>query len=220
MSASIQTAIYGGIAALADVLGQPVQQYRALSANNPTGLPCLLQVLNAYFNDKPDFSGTSVPLIGKAAWFVAIDGTQTAPGDYLLGMGSSPGDNGTWFISDQAPFMSIGVVKCNGTLSVYRPSGNPGFGAQPYGGDAVSAELPIMLNWPGSLLQGLKGEKGDTQLPGDIRMPWFNMQIPAFRGVEVKAGDILVDDLDRRFKVSSCELTTRGWRLTAQLAQT
>jgi hypothetical protein len=219
MSGSIQTAIYLGYAQLANVIGQPFQQFRPLSVNAPTGPACFVQTLNAVFDARSDFKFAGTPIIGKSAWYVAVDGTQTAAGDFLIGP-MNGGDINTWFISDQVPMQPIGAVKCNGVISIYRPAGNPGFGAQPYGGDAVSTLIPIMLNWPCSILQGTKGEKGDSQLPGDVRMPWFALQFPGYKNIQVAAGDVLVDDLGRRFKTSSAEVTHRGWRLTAILAET
>jgi hypothetical protein len=221
LEAVIQSQIYFGYKQAASVLGQPFQQYRATSAFNPVGPACFVQNLNAFFSADPDFKNNGAPKPGKTDWWALVDGSQTAVYDYLVGPFTEvPGDSNTWFITSQDPMKSIGVTRCNGAVSVLRPSGNPSFGAQPYGGDATSTEIPIMTNWPAAIVQGTKGEKGDSTLPGDVRMPWYSIQFPAFGTAVVEAADVINDDLGRRYKISSCELTNTGWRLTAILAET
>jgi hypothetical protein len=65
------------------------------------------------------------------------------------------------------------------------------------------------------MIEGTKGEKGDALLPGDIRLPWWKVIIPYVPGVLIKSMDILYDQFNQRFTVSSTELTELGWRLTA-----
>lgn len=221
IEAAIQAAIYTGYKQAANILGLPFAQYRAQTAFNPTGPACFVQNLNAWFSADADFKTNNVPKLGKSDWWCLVDGGQTAVGDYLIGAPTGvPGVSNTWFVSAQEPLKSIGVIRCNGSISVLRPAGNPGFGSQPYGGDATSTLIPIMTAWPASIIQGTKGEKGDSVLPGDVRMPWYNIQFPAYSNVQVEAADVINDDMGRRYKISSCELTVAGWRLTAILAET
>jgi hypothetical protein len=221
LQAVIQGQIYAGYRQAAAVLGTTFAQYRATSAFNPTGPACFVQNLNAFFSVDPEFKSNGVTADGKADWWCLIDGRQTAVYDYIVGPPSEvPGSSNTWFISSQEPMKSVGVTRCNNIISVLRPAGNPGFGAQPYGGDATSTLVPIMTNWPAAILQGTKGEKGDSVLPGDVRMPWYAIQLPAFATAVIEAADVINDDLGRRYKISSCELTSSGWRLTAILAET
>ena len=77
-----------------------------------------------------------------------------------------------------------------------------------------------MTQWPALIDIGTKGEKGDTNLPGDVRLGWYRVLLPNCPGSTIEAFDVINDNLDRRYKVSSVELTELGWRLTAMLAQT
>jgi hypothetical protein len=76
-------------------------------------------------------------------------------------------------------------VRCNRVASFARPNPNPPStpaystspdgsrvvpGAGFHGGDVPSQETPLATSWPISQLQGTKGEKGTTNLPGDVRM--------------------------------------------------
>jgi hypothetical protein len=44
--------------------------------------------------------------------------------------------------------------------------------------------------------------------------------LPEAPGVILRAGDLIADELGRRYIVSSAELTDLGWRITAQQGQT
>jgi hypothetical protein len=82
-------------------------------------------------------------------------------------------------------------------------------------------ETTLATAWPISQLQGTKGEKGVTNLPGDVRMPWIAILVPTIPGGVVLAeGDRMRDDLGRAWTLSSCELNPLGWRLTAMLEDT
>jgi len=78
----------------------------------------------------------------------------------------------------------------------------------------------LMTAWPASVLQGAKGEKDGAVLPGDVRLPWWAILLPAFPGVTLRSADIITDDIDRRFIISSAEKTDLGWRITAMQAET
>lgn len=220
MSGSIQAAIYNGYGVGAKALqGNSYGVYRASGAANPIAAPNLVATLPAVFDTTPDFKLLAAPLAGKNIWYVLVDGTQTKVGDYLVGTHSTFGNPDTWFISAMYPLQSIQAIQCNATLTVYHPEGAAGFGSQPYGGTPPPS-TPILTAWPGSVVQGTKGEKGDSQLPRDVRMPWFSIFLPAVSGVTIQAADVIADTQGRRFEVSSAELTPAGWRLTAILAQT
>lgn len=229
LAATIQSAIQFGMAQAANVLGSGYTQYRANGVNNPTGGGCYIGTLPAIFTADPKGQVIVPVALGKNAWWAILPTAQTQVGDYLVGTpgAQAPGDLDTWFITSQFPDQALaGCIKCTNVFSVLRPPGNANIGAQPYGGDIPGAETPILTGWPGGLLQGTKGEKGDSVLPGDVRMPWYYIFLPAYANpatnavVLIEAADVITDDFGRRYKVSSCELTTAGWRLTAILAQT
>ena len=211
--ATIQARIYKGYAIAALKIGVLHDQYRPTSALNPISLGNRLTSLPVSFNSE-DFSYMKPNKYGKPTWFAVVDGAQTKVGDYLKG------PTGTFFIAAQQPLLPILAVECNRTVSVYRPQQQTGIGAQGYGGDTDANETLLMQAWPASVLQGPKGEKSEAHLPGDTKNAWAAVLMPAFTGVVLRSDDILIDDLARRFVLSSVELTDLGYRMTAMQAQT
>ncbi len=209
-SATIQNRIYKGYGKAALRLGQVYSQYRPVGAGNP--LATVRSTFNASFNAE-DMTYSRPNKYGKPTWFGLFDGTQTKVSDYLVGPG------GTFFIAAQQLTLPILCVECNRTITVLRPQQQSGIGAQGYGGDTYANETVLMQSWPASVLQGSKGEKSETALPGDVRMAWAAILLP-YAGVTLRSDDIVTDDLARRFVISSAELTDLGWRITAMQAQT
>jgi hypothetical protein len=210
--AFLQSKIYYGYAKSAQYIGTPFNQFRPTSATNPVaGAP--IATLNASFNAQ-DMKYSKPNPYAKPLWFALVDGRLTAVGDYLIGA------SGTFFIAAMQPLLPILAVECNRTINVLRPQQLAGTGTVGYGGDTVANETVLMTGWPASVLQGTKGEKGDTDLPGDVRNPWWAVLFPYFPGVALRTGDIITDDLTRRYIISSAELTDLGWRLTSIQAQT
>ena len=211
-NATLQAKLYAGYAKAALRLGPLCTHFRPTSAANPTAPANQIASIYAAFATEPTFTFAKPGTYAKPVWYALVDGTQTQTADYL-----SDGTR-TFFVAAQEPLVPIVAVLCTNTISVARPSSDPGYGAQPYGGDVASQEVPLMTAWPGSILQGTKGEKSDTNLPGDTRMPWFSVLLPAWPGVMLADDDVLTDDAGRRMKISSAELTGLGWRITAALA--
>jgi len=52
-----------------------------------------------------------------------------------------------------------------------------------------------------------------------VRTPWWAILMPAWPGVILRTSDIILDELGRKYVVSSAELTDMGWRCTAMQAQ-
>jgi hypothetical protein len=176
---------------------------------------------------------------GKSTWYALMDGTSLQVGDYFIGQ--APGGSlllenggnlmlengsemllegnplGTFFIAAMQLLLPILVIQCNRTISISRPQAQSGMGAQSYSGMTSANEIPIVTGVPCSILQGTKGEKNETALPGDTRSPWWTILLPASVG-RIMLGDLLIDDLGQRYVVSSPELTALGWRLTAMMA--
>lgn len=148
---------------------------------------------------------------GKPTWYALVDGTNLEVGDYFVGPG------GTFFIAALQSLLPILVVECNRTVSIFRPQAQAGLGLGPYGGSTLVTETLLVAGRPCSILQGTKGEKSDGNLPGDVRNPWWAILMP-YAGVDLTFDDIIVDDLGRRYVISSPELSGSGWRLTAMSA--
>jgi len=212
--ATLQGKIYEGYAKAAIRLGLPFAQYRPSGANNPvTGAPLNASML-ASFNAE-DMKYGRPNKYGKATWYCLADGTQLAVFDYLVGA------SGTYFIAAMQPLLPILAVECNRTVSVTRPQLQTQVGGlTDYEGTTAVNETPLMAGWPASILQGSKGEKGEIVLPGDVRNAWWIVLFPSTPSVVLRSGDLIYDDNNRRYIISSAELTDLGWRLTALQGQT
>ena len=213
-AATLQSRIYSGYAKAASRIGFSADQYRPASASNPLDAGNKLRSMPASFNAE-DMGYGKPNKHGKATWYGLFDGSLTQPGDYLVSA-----QDGTFFIAAQQTALPVLLVACNRTINVLRPQQQTGLGAVGYGGDTDAGETALMTAWPASVLQGTKGEKGGIALPGDVRDPWWTILLPHFDGVTLRSGDIITDDLVRRYAISSAELTDLGWRLTAAQVQT
>ena len=206
----IQSVIYKGYAKASNIIGLPYNQYRPTTANNPLAAQNRIANIKVSLNAM-DMKYGKPNLYGKALWYGIFDGTATQPGDYLTN-----GSN-TYFIAGQQPLLPIVVVECNRTASIFRPQVQSGSGIQPYGGNTASTQTALMTGWPCSILQGTKGEKSETGLPGDTRSSWWSILLP-YAGVQIKPDDVITDDIGLRYVISSPELTDLGWRITAMMA--
>jgi hypothetical protein len=175
---------------------------------------------------------------GKSTWYALFDGKELQVGDYLIGLikgGNLELEGGgdillencrklllegkgiAFFIAAMQPLLPILVVECNRVVSIYSPQAQDGVGAQDYAGTTTQNQKLLVSNVPCSILQGTKGEKSETDLPGDTRSPWWTILMPASVG-RITQDTIIIDDLDQRYIVSSNENSEYGWRLTAMMA--
>jgi hypothetical protein len=212
--ATLQARIYAGYAKAALRIGLSFSQYRPTAAAAPITAPYLLRSLLASFNAM-DFKYGRPNLYGKATWYCIADGTLLQVGDYLTGNGS------TYFIAAMQPLLPILVVECNRTVTLYRPQQQTGVGAVGYGGNTAANETVLASGFPASVLQGTKGEHGDTRLPGDVRNPWWSALLPNIPGgITLRTNDVMTDETGQRYTLSSAEQTDLGWRLTVMQAET
>jgi hypothetical protein len=208
----IQSLIYSGYAKAALRTGLAYSLFRPSGAMNPLAGGNARGTILATLDADPTFRFGHPNLYGHPIWYVLADGTQLALGDYL----TRP-DGSAFFVAGMQPLLPIWAVECNRTISVLRPGSNSGIGAQPYGGDVVAAETPLMTGWPASVLTKSRGEQGDVRLPGDVKLPWNEVLLP-YGGVQIEFADVLTDENGVRYKVSSTERTDAGWRMLAAQA--
>lgn len=205
----LQAKIYAGYAKAAAKIGLSFSQYRPTAGTEATAAGNLVGTLLASFNAQ-DFAYQKPNKYGNAVWYCLADGTQLAPGDYLTGNGS------TYFIAAMQPLLPILAVECNRVLTLYRPQQQTGVGAVGYGGNTEENQTAIASGFPASVLQGSKGQRGEVNLPGDVRSPWWVMLLPNLPGnAYLRTNDIAIDDFGRRYTFSSVEQTDLGWRITA-----
>ncbi len=212
--ATLQARIYSGYAKAALRIGTTFSLYRPTTATNPIATPTLLGALLASFNAMDMKYGKPNPY-GKPMWYCLADGSQLQEGDYLVSADM------TYFIAAMQPLLPILAVDCNRVVTAFRPQQQTGVGAVGYGGNTAQNETVLASGFPASILQGTKGERGDTKLPGDVRNPWWTILLPNIPGgVVMRTDDVLTDDLGRRYTISSAEQTDLGWRLTALETET
>lgn len=206
----LQSKIYIGYGKAAKRIGFDYQQFRAISASNPLSTTAL-QTLPASFTT--NFSYSAPNKYGKSDWLGLFDAREFAVGDYLVGR------QGTFFIAAMQDTLPILCVQTNRVIDVLRVGMDPGVGLGGWAGGRRADEATIMQGWPASILQGTKGETNDTKLPLDVKTPWWAILLPAWPGVVFRTSDIIRDDLDRKYVISSAELSDMGWRITAMQAQ-
>ena len=210
---TIQQRIWGGYARAALRIGPTYQWYRPVGSDSPVGAAQSLGTIRAAISTDASFKFDKGENYNKPLWFALVDGAAVQINDYITDGGAN-----TWYVESLPPLQPIGVVNCNRVLTVSRPTSATGIGLLPYGGDVT--EPVIMTAWPGSVLQGTRGEKGDTQLPGDVRLPWYEVLLPYAPGVQIKAFDVMTDEVGQRYRIASTERSNLGWRMTATLTQT
>ena len=207
---AIQARLWKGFGKVARQQGVLTEIYRPVNALAPFGNKIgetQIVFTNNYEFIKPDKFGV--------AWLYAIfDGTLAQHGDYLVS-GSD-----TFYIATIEMNSPPLVVRCERTVSVSRVSTptagvNGTKGVLSYAGATRAKETTLVENWKASILQGTKGESNPTNLPSDVRMPWWLILMPSISGITFDTGDIIRDDQERKFLISSAELTRMGWRLTA-----
>lgn len=210
-AAKLKEKVYIGYGKAAKRIGYSAQQYRADSAFDPLQT-VVLQTLPASFTT--NFTYSAPNKYGQATWLGVFDGREFVPGDFLV----SPQD-GTFFVAAMQTTLPIYCVQTNRIIKVLRTTQEPGnVGLQGYGGTTAANELAIMSGWPASILQGTKGEKSSLNLPADAKTPWYAILFPAYPGITLRTSDIITDDIERRYVISSAELTDMGWRVTAMQA--
>jgi hypothetical protein len=208
----IQQLAYRGYAIAAAKIGLPYAQYRPTTANLVGWSP--IGTLLASFNTE-DMTYSKPSKYGKPTFYAVLDGAVTQVGDYFIGK------DGTFFIAGMQSLVPILAVECNRVLSFARPQAQAQVGAVTnYEGNTTALQTPLASGWHAAVLQGTKGEKNEVNLPGDVRNPWWAIMLPAIPGVTLRTTDLALDDLGRRYILSSVELTDLGYRITAQQAQT
>ncbi len=211
-AAFVQGQIDFGRGQVARVLGYNYAVYRCAVANNPITSGHLLHAaLLVSPTQKGRYNAPNT--FGNSIWWSYHDGTQTQPGDYLVGRGS------TFYVASQQDLLQIQLVQCNRVLTFSRVAEPSGAGFVGYAGETASDTPTIMQNWPASVLQGSKGEHNPTGLPLDVKNPWWLALLPAVSGVKLLLGDTVTDEDSNTYWIHQAELTDLGWRLKLMQVQ-
>jgi hypothetical protein len=199
-----------GLGVAANIVGQPVTQYRPADILSPLDTSAVLGVIMAAFDAEPSLQFLHPAVIGRSLFYLLANTTTLQVGDYLVGVA------GTFFIASLEPLRPPVVIRTNAVLSLVRPVTGANAGLNTPGGDSLSSETTVFAGWPASVLISGRGERGDVQLAGDVRMGGWQVLLPAVTGVDIGGSDILMDQDSLRRVVVEAELTATGWRIEAQ----
>jgi len=210
--ALIQSKIDFGYAKAGSVLGPPYQQYRPSGADNPTG-GTPIGALNAWLTTDAALQGLKPVAYAKPFWFAAVERSGLQLGDYLAG------DLGTFYVNSVIYPAPVGLIQCNRIISVDRMQQGVAPGLSPtYGGDVTADATTLITGWPCAMFaQGYRGAPNVMQFPNDAKLGTMMTLVPGSAPINFQANDYITDDLGNRYSVSNAELTTLGWRLTADL---
>lgn len=208
----MQDRIYKGRGIAARRLGLPCDIFRPQNPTAPLATP--VGRIPVAFN-AGDSKYLKASLYGKPVWYADCDGRLTCPGDYLVRVT----DGAIWFIGAQQQLLPIVAIDCNASVSVHRTSVSVDCGPQGYAGLQSPPDILGTADspWPASILLGGRALAA-IGLPGDVKEGGWRILLPPSVPIPILAGDLMIDDLQRRFAVESAELTDLGWRITANEA--
>lgn len=204
----INAKIYAGRAKAALRLGLDYNVFRPVSAANP--MTNQVATIKAAFN-AGDNNYKSPNMPGDAFWHGDFDGRGTQAGDYLVHP-ISPFD--VKFIAAQQMLLPIVCIECNRIISVSRASPQTSIGAVGYSGLQELGMDVVLSEWPCSILMSGNGRKA-AGLPAGVSDGSWRVLLPPSVPAEIKAGDIVTDDIGRRYAIEAAELTDLGWRINA-----
>lgn len=206
--ARIQAHVNKGYGKAAVKLGlDTCQWYRPNGPVNPISLQTQLGTITAQIANKPNFGFADTSGYAKAVQWGLFDPTETQVGDYIVYTTS------TYFIAAQRAIQPTMLVACNHVISIVKLAAPVLVGTNPYGGRTEATDVPLLTNWPASVLLGTKGEGTVAHLPADSRAAWWTALLPAWPGVILHMGDEFEDETGHRYVISGTELTDLGWRL-------
>lgn len=201
-----------GAGRVAAALGDWCDVYRADGAVEPLASRNRFLRMQAVF--APPGEGARPPGYGGATWWGSFDAAYTRVGDYIVRPPGPRGDEGgTWFIASQEEMLPVLCVRATRVVDVVRPGGAASPGANDYGGVAQAGAVPVLGQWPVSLLAAGGGNATGIDLPGGISAGSWHMLMPAVPGVVLRNGDLVRDDLGRGGVVAAAELSPLGWRV-------
>lgn len=223
--AQLQDLISRGMGVAARRAGVVCDAYRPSDAFHPL-VPTnrYLQLTAAFNAEDPGFQRASA--YGRPVWYGVFDSAYTRPGDYLAERDGTR----VWFIAMQPWLLPIVCVLTNRVVSFARPAAPMLPGINSYGGVLRANLVPLLVDWPASVLAGGSGEREPAELSSDVRLGGYSVLLPAMPRLmpareetfltTLRTGDLMTDDLGRSYVVSSSELSEMGWRLLVKLATT
>lgn len=211
--AHLQDRVHWGLNAAARAIGTSTDAYRPSGASDPLAAVNRFLRLRAAFT-APDGRFSRPNAYGAALWYGVFDAAYTRPGDYLVQ------EDRVWFVAAQQRLLPVLCVSTNRMVSFWRPAAPSSTGVNAYGGITAATNIPLLSNWPASVLGATGGGHTDSSLPVDNSSPNWTVLLPAYPGAILRSSDLMTDDLKRNAVVTAAELTDLGWRITVRQATT
>jgi hypothetical protein len=209
----IQDRIRWGLNVAARNIGATTDAYR------PSGVVAPIAPCNRFLRFHAAFSGPDNRFLkpsgyGSAMWHGVFDAAYTQVGDYLEQNGK------IWFVAAQQNLLPVLCVKADRVVSFTRSYAPSAAGINAYSGVTTGTNIPLLTDWPASIL-GVGGSGHPTaDLPSDQSVPFWTVLLPAYGDVVLLPADRMQDDLGRNATVAAAELTSLGWRITVQQSST
>lgn len=212
----LQDRIARGLGHAAQHIGDAYDVFRAKSAAAPLSQANrVLRLSVALHGEDRDWHRSA--RYGQPLWFAVLDTSYTQPGDYLSGPG------GIFFIAAQPALLPTVCVLTNRTISVTRAAGADAIGINAYGGIEPPTQIPILTDWPASLLAGTGGTSHGGALPGEPGPATWTILLPDLPPdvmTDLRGDDLVQDETGLIAVITSAEHSMLGWRLTASQAVT
>ena len=185
----VQDSVYRGLGRAGRVVGEWCEVFRPDGPMLPMASRCRVLRMPAAFS-APDGRFAQPVGHGQVYWHGVFDAAYTRVGDYIR-----RGDGAVWFIAAQQALLPVLCVRASRVVEVRRPAAPERPGLAPYGGTVAGGAAVLLRGWP----VGVVAAGG--------------MLLPAWRGVVLRPGDLVRDDLGRDGVIAQAELSELGWRL-------
>lgn len=212
----INQKIYAGSGKAALRIGYDYDVYRPAHAADP--LTNKVETLKVGFNSGDNkYLKPNMP--GDMFWFADMDGRYVAPGDYLVR------GQDIRFVAAMQSLLPIIVIECNAKVYITRQAAEENVGAVGYGGLTDAKQVAVVgaseSPWPAAIVFGGRSNPS-AELPASVKNAGWRVYLPPSVPAEcvIKAGDIITDDLGRRYTIEGAEKSETGWRINAQEAHT
>lgn len=209
-AAKLQGKLYAGYGKAAKRIGYFYDVFRPAGAADP--MTAKVASLNASFSAQ-EWSYTRPGLPEKPVWYCTADGRLLQNGDYLV-----RGEQ-IYFIGGMQDNLPIVAVECNRRIWVTRAaSDDNAVGAVGYSGVCATDDDVVLGSpggaggWPCAELFGGK-TRTHAELPASGDEHGFRIWLPVSVPIVIASGDIVIDDLGRRFSVGGAERSEQMWRL-------
>jgi len=200
-----------GYAKAAKKLGADFSLYRATNAIDPIVPGNLQGIVKCAFTVAWDWMRANRP--GNSIWYLLTDGQESSGILNVREMDFLVSAEQTFFVLAKQYQMPMLAVECNAFLTVLRPTQSLGVGRQPYAGYTPQGSTIIVQGMPASNLLGSSGKNAITKLPEDMKQSGWNILMPHIDSLDIKSGDIALDQDGQYYLIALAEKTDFGWRM-------